>query len=63
MTEAKGRTVCFGTNYRQAPEVLHGYDQSLKGKKNLTGAECVRVVSQRPRFCATGRGLAWRALF
>lgn len=38
MQEEKGRTVCFGTNYRAAPEVLHGYSQSLKEKKQLTGA-------------------------
>lgn len=38
MKEVKGRTVCFGTNYRAAPEVLHGYSESLKGKKNLSGA-------------------------
>ena len=29
--ESKGRTVCFGTNYRAAPEILHGYNRKVKG--------------------------------
>ena len=31
--EGKGRSNCWGTNYRQAPDVLHGYTTSWKGKK------------------------------
>mmetsp|Transcript_22556 Transcript_22556/g.31405 ORF Transcript_22556/g.31405 Transcript_22556/m.31405 type:complete len:142 (+) Transcript_22556:144-569(+) len=29
--ESKGRSVCFGTNYRAAPEILHGYTSKVKG--------------------------------
>ena len=31
--EGKGRANCWGTNYREAPEILHGYTTSWKGKK------------------------------
>mmetsp|Transcript_38727 Transcript_38727/g.65197 ORF Transcript_38727/g.65197 Transcript_38727/m.65197 type:complete len:153 (-) Transcript_38727:236-694(-) len=29
--EAKGRSQCYGTNYRAAPEILHGYNRKVKG--------------------------------
>ena len=32
--EGKGRTQCWGTNYRAAPEILHGYRESWKNKKS-----------------------------
>mmetsp|Transcript_11586 Transcript_11586/g.46672 ORF Transcript_11586/g.46672 Transcript_11586/m.46672 type:complete len:137 (-) Transcript_11586:860-1270(-) len=32
--EGKGRTQCWGTNYRAAPEILHGYSESWKNKKS-----------------------------
>ena len=31
--DGKGRSICWGTNYREAPEVLHGYTESWKKKK------------------------------
>jgi hypothetical protein len=31
--DGKGRSHCWGTNYREAPEVLHGYTESWKKKK------------------------------
>ena len=27
--EAKGRTAAWGTNYREAPEILHGYTKAI----------------------------------
>ena len=53
MQEARGRTVCFGTNYRAAPEVLHGYDASLKGKKGLTAEERLDMRSggKADKYC------------
>lgn len=53
MTEGKGRTVCFGTNYRQAPEVLHGYNESLKGKKHLSGAALSTMQNAHNRVILT----------
>ena len=32
--EGKGRSQCWGTNYRAAPEILHGYTESWKNKKS-----------------------------
>jgi hypothetical protein len=30
--ESKGRTQCYGTNYRAAPEILHGYNRKVTGE-------------------------------
>jgi len=51
--DAKGRSVCYGTNYREAPEVLHGYTESWKGKKNMSAEERLdlRAASKGDKFC------------
>ena len=53
--EGKGRGQCFGTNYREAPEVLHGYTESWKNKKlsEMTAEERMdlRCGSKADKYC------------
>ena len=51
--DAKGRSNCWGTNYREAPDVLHGYTESWKGKKSMSAEERLdlRAASKADKFC------------
>jgi hypothetical protein len=52
--DAKGRSNCWGTNYREAPEVLHGYTETWKGKEKGMSAEerlDLRAASKADKFC------------
>ena len=51
--EAKGRTSAWGTNFRAAPEVLHGYSQPLAQGAKRTAEERldVRAATKADRFC------------
>ena len=51
--DAKGRSNCWGTNYREAPDVLHGYTESWKGKKSFSAEERLdlRAASKADKFC------------
>ena len=53
--EGKGRGQCWGTNYRSAPEVLHGYTESWKNKKphEMTAEERMdlRCGSKADKYC------------
>mmetsp|Transcript_25811 Transcript_25811/g.64606 ORF Transcript_25811/g.64606 Transcript_25811/m.64606 type:complete len:155 (-) Transcript_25811:79-543(-) len=53
--DGKGRSQCWGTNYREAPEVLHGYTESWKKKKAADmGIEerlDLRCGSKADKFC------------
>ena len=53
--EGKGRGQCWGTNYRAAPEVLHGYTESWKNKKSheMTAEERMdlRCGSKADKYC------------
>ena len=48
--EGKGRSNCWGTNYRQAPDVPHGYTTSWKGKKReeMTHGSAWAAVAAKP---------------
>ena len=50
--DAKGRSNCWGTNYREAPDVLHGYTESWKGKKSFSAEERLdlRAASKADKF-------------
>lgn len=53
--EGKGRSQCWGTNYREAPEVLHGYTERWKDKKTIDmSAEermDLRCGSKADKYC------------
>ena len=53
--QGRGRTVSFGTNYRAAPDTLHGYAHSWKDKKasTMTYEERLdlRAATKADKFC------------
>jgi hypothetical protein len=51
--EAKGRTSAWGTNFRAAPEVLHGYSERLDTSKPLTSEQRLdlRAATKADKFC------------
>jgi hypothetical protein len=53
--QGRGRTVSFGTNYRAAPDTLHGYNSSWKDKKtNEMSYEerlDLRAATKADKFC------------
>jgi hypothetical protein len=51
MAEAKGRTNAWGTNFRAAPEILHGYSTKLTGKLSTEQRLDVRAASKADKFC------------
>mmetsp|Transcript_189 Transcript_189/g.494 ORF Transcript_189/g.494 Transcript_189/m.494 type:complete len:129 (-) Transcript_189:1134-1520(-) len=48
--ESKGRTQCYGTNYRAAPEILHGYDRKVKGETVEERLD-MRCGQKADKFC------------
>jgi hypothetical protein len=53
MAEAKGRTSAWGSNFRAAPEVLHGYSAPLaKGaQRSVEERLDMRSASKADKFC------------
>ncbi len=54
MAEAKGRTSAWGSNFRAAPEVLHGYSAKLDASKGPLSAEQrldMRAAQKADKFC------------
>ena len=54
MAEAKGRTSAWGTNYRAAPAVLHGYSKALGGEAGGWSVEerlDARAATKADKFC------------
>ena len=51
--EAKGRTSAWGTNFRAAPEVLHGYSERLDTSKPLSAEQRLdlRAATKADKFC------------
>jgi hypothetical protein len=49
----KGRTTAWGTNFRPAPEVLHGYSKKLDTSKPLSAEERldIRASTKADKFC------------
>lgn len=49
----KGRTTAWGTNFRPAPEVLHGYSKKLDTSKPLSAEERLdlRASTKADKFC------------
>lgn len=50
-TEGKGRTAAWGTNYRAAPEILHGYSAPLTGKLTVEQALDKRAAQKADKYC------------
>ncbi|KAK3262859.1 hypothetical protein CYMTET_28311 [Cymbomonas tetramitiformis] len=50
MKDAKGRSLCFGTNYREAPEILHGYTRKVKGKTSEERLD-KRCAQKADKYC------------
>ena len=53
LAEAKGRTSAWGSNFRAAPEVLHGYSAPLAAGARRTAEERLdlRAASKADKFC------------
>jgi hypothetical protein len=53
-SEAKGRTSAWGSNFRAAPDVLHGYAAPLAQGARRTAEEKldVRAATKADKFCA-----------
>ena len=50
--EAKGRTSAWGSNFRAAPEVLHGYAAPLtQGARTAEERLDVRAATKADKFC------------
>ena len=52
-SEAKGRTSAWGSNFRAAPDVLHGYAAPLAQGARRTAEEKldVRAATKADKFC------------
>ncbi|EEH57903.1 uncharacterized protein MICPUCDRAFT_39106 [Micromonas pusilla CCMP1545] len=49
-----GRKNCWGTNYREAPEILHGYDKAWRGREKQMSVEerlDLRCGHKADKFC------------
>jgi len=51
LAAARGRTTAWGTNYRAAPEVLHGYSARLSGPLSAEQKLDVRSAAKADKFC------------
>ena len=53
MGEAKGRTSAWGSNFREAPSVLHGYSAPLAAEAKRTAEERLdmRAATKADKFC------------
>ena len=51
--QAKGRTSAWGTNFREAPAVLHGHSERLDLSKPLTAEQRLdlRAAQKADKFC------------
>jgi hypothetical protein len=48
--EGRAKATPWGSGYRQAPEILHGYDAKLTGK-NATERLAMRAATKADKFC------------
>jgi hypothetical protein len=53
MSEAKGRTSAWGSNFRAAPDVLHGYSRPLGAASQRSVEERLdaRAATKADKFC------------
>ena len=53
--EGKGRSQCFGSSFRHAPDILHGYKTSWKKKKkadmSVSERLDLRAATKSDRYC------------